>query len=105
MKIIKLSDENHKTLQLLKAKDGFKSFDKLISILLAKAENFDSLAVAIVDDLGLDFTCEECGTECSIFDDECGECGEYTSWSTDCQVKDTITLFAEIGIDSDMINR
>jgi len=46
----------------------------------------------LIAELGLDFMCEHCGTELTIFDTECTyeECGESTAWSTDCQVIDVI---------------
>jgi len=53
----------------------------------------------LINDLGLDFMCEDCGTELSIFDDECSECGEYTRWSTDFQVREVREELNERGYD------
>jgi hypothetical protein len=60
-------------------------------------DTIETCASVLIDSLGTTFDCEECGTELSIFDDECSECGEPTSWSTDCQVKDIRENLNEIG--------
>jgi len=94
---MKIEPGAHKKLAIFKTCSESKTFSDAIDNLVGKSDVADRLADSMIGELGLDFTCEDCGTVLTIFDTECPDCNTYTHWSTDCSVRDVINTLADCG--------
>ncbi len=94
---MKIEQKAHKALAGFKVDSSSKTLSDAVTLLVQKSDTADILADHIINELGLDFMCEDCGSVLTIFDDECQECNTPTHWSTDCSVRDVIDALSDCG--------
>lgn len=67
---MKIEQKAHKMLAGFKVDSSSKTLSDAVTLLVQKSDTADLLADSMIGELGLDFTCEDCGTILTIFDDE-----------------------------------